>query len=128
RLPTERLTRVFDCFSSSPRLGWLRCSALSVLSDKATMLGIAGAVSEYNKTPWGEVKPVEAIRLPLLGAGHFRGHRSLDSIGRANAAAVEAAITRFDPRVELQFMYEPSDVVLHGFLESERKFKSYQQD
>ncbi|KFG30083.1 hypothetical protein TGFOU_407480, partial [Toxoplasma gondii FOU] len=40
---------------------------------KATMLGIVGAVSEYNKTPWGEVKPVEAIRLPLLGAGHFRG-------------------------------------------------------
>ncbi|KFG56492.1 hypothetical protein TGRUB_434920, partial [Toxoplasma gondii RUB] len=108
--------------------GWLRCSALSVLSDKATMLGIAGAVSEYNKTPWGEVKPVEAIRLPLLGAGHFRGHRSLDSIGRANAVAVEAAITRFDPRVELQFMYEPSDAAFRGLMEYERKFKFPQRD
>ncbi|KAF4645529.1 hypothetical protein TGRH88_000160 [Toxoplasma gondii] len=95
---------------------------------KATMLGIVGAVSEYNKTPWGEVKPVEAIRLPLLGAGHFRGRRGLHSIGRANAVAVEAAITRFDPRVELQFMYEPSDTALRGLMESERKYTFPQGD
>ncbi|KEP60420.1 UNVERIFIED_CONTAM: hypothetical protein HHA_323110 [Hammondia hammondi] len=95
---------------------------------KATMLSIVGAVSKYNKTPLGEEKPVDAIRLPLLGAGHFRGHRSLESIGRVNATAVKTAISQFAPSVELQYMYDSSDAAFRGLLETEEKFKSHQRD